>query len=108
MEGRYTFIIADLSHLAGQTYQMSLCALGIMGTKYVRDSPVVETIEILQGETAQIDVLKIYSQISIGTLLDIDLRLGDVNQASFVTFQETETSTIVQINTQNEQAGTTF
>ena len=53
MEGRYTFIVADLSHLntsaaASGTYkyQMSLCFFGIMGTKYVRDEPIKESMDI--------------------------------------------------------------
>ena len=27
-------IVADLSHLAGQAYEMSLCTVGIMGSVY--------------------------------------------------------------------------
>ena len=38
LEGRYVHIVADYSHLSGAT--VSLCHLGIMGTKYVRDTPV--------------------------------------------------------------------
>ena len=37
LEGRYMHIVADLSHLAGQGYEMQLCSVGIMGTQYVRD-----------------------------------------------------------------------
>ena len=33
MQGRYTTIVADLSHLVG-AYEMSLCNVAIMGTKY--------------------------------------------------------------------------
>ena len=32
LEGRYIHIVADLSHLAGQGYNMELCSVGIMGT----------------------------------------------------------------------------
>ena len=35
LEGQYTTIVADLSGLTG-SYEMSLCNIGIMGTKYVR------------------------------------------------------------------------
>ena len=38
LEGRYMFLIADLSQLIGpySSYEMSLCQLGIMGTEYVQ------------------------------------------------------------------------
>ena len=32
LEGRYMHIVADLSHLAGSSYSMELCSVGIMGT----------------------------------------------------------------------------
>ena len=35
-QGRYTTIVADLTQLVAP-YQMSLCNVAIMGTKYVRD-----------------------------------------------------------------------
>ena len=46
LEGRYMHIVADLSHLAGQSYEMQLCSVGIMGTQYVRDKTLPETLEI--------------------------------------------------------------
>ena len=39
-QGRYTTIVADLSSLQGQQYEMSLCHLGIMGTQYERKSTI--------------------------------------------------------------------
>ena len=32
LKGRYTTIVADLSHYAGSDYEMSLCNVAIMGT----------------------------------------------------------------------------
>ena len=46
LEGRYMHIISDLNHLAGQGYSMELCSVGVMGTKYVRDETLPETLEI--------------------------------------------------------------
>ena len=46
LEGRYMHIVADLNHLAGQGYTMTLCSIGIMGTQYVRDQTLPETLEI--------------------------------------------------------------
>ena len=37
LEGRYIHIVADLNHLVETGYNMELCSVGIMGTKYVRD-----------------------------------------------------------------------
>lgn len=75
-------IVADLSHMAGQysssvlsEYEISLCSLGIMGTKYVRDEPVPDTLTVLAGQSLNtLDILKIYSEIEIGTVLNIKLR----------------------------------
>ena len=36
LEGQYTTIVADLTDLSGQAYEMSICNLGVMGTEYVR------------------------------------------------------------------------
>ena len=46
LEGRYMHIVADLQHLAGQNYSMELCSIGIMGTQYIRDQTLPETLEI--------------------------------------------------------------
>ena len=46
LEGRYMHIIADLAHLAGQDYSMEICSVGIMGTQYVRDQILPETLVI--------------------------------------------------------------
>ena len=46
LEGRFIHIVADLSHLEGQGYSMELCTVGVMGTKYVRDQTLPETLEV--------------------------------------------------------------
>lgn len=46
LEGRYMHIVADLKHLEGLSYNMELCSVGIMGTQYVRDEIIPDTIEI--------------------------------------------------------------
>ena len=46
-----------------------------MGTKYVRDEPVPDTLTVLAGQSLNtLDILKVYSEIKIGTILDIKLR----------------------------------
>ena len=37
MAGRYLHIVADLSHLSGSSYSMTICSVGVMGTQYLRD-----------------------------------------------------------------------
>ena len=37
MEGQYMTVVADLAHLRGQTYEMSICSIGVMGVEYIRD-----------------------------------------------------------------------
>ena len=66
LEGRYMHIIADLSHLAGQGYEMQLCSVGIMGTKYIRDQTLPETLEIQSEGITTLTIANIYSAISIG------------------------------------------
>ena len=46
LEGQYMHIVADLSHLAGQDYNVELCTVGIMGTQYIRDQTLPENLEI--------------------------------------------------------------
>ena len=46
LEGRFMHIVADLSHLEGQSYSMLLCSVGVMGTQYVRDQTLPETLEV--------------------------------------------------------------
>ena len=38
MEGRYLHFVADYSHIATQDAIVTICQLGIMGTKYKRDT----------------------------------------------------------------------
>ena len=57
MEGQYTTIVADLTSLTGP-YDMSLCNVGIMGTKYERLSQVVaSTLDTGSGQgTITLDI----------------------------------------------------
>ena len=46
LEGQYVTLVADLAHLTGQTYQMSICSLGVIGAEYVRKNEIPEIIEL--------------------------------------------------------------
>ena len=40
LEGQYMHFVAELSHLSASSYEMSICSLGIMGTRYVHSQSV--------------------------------------------------------------------
>ena len=72
-EGRYTHIVADLSHLTGQTYSMSICALGIMGTRYIRSNALPTSLEVTEGTVTTLNVQQIVSEYDIGNVLEVNL-----------------------------------
>ena len=77
LEGSHLHFVASLSHLmaAYESFEMSICTVGVFGTKYVRGGdPLPETIEIAQGEVTRLSVPHIYSEFAIGTTLAINLR----------------------------------
>ena len=91
LEGTYLHFVADLSHLMS-TYgsiATSICTIGVFGTRYVRDEdPLPNLIEVVQGEVFRLSVLNIYSEFTIGTTLDINLRQAASNPHNFVSIIE--------------------
>ena len=59
-------IIADMSHLAKRNYEVSVCSLGIMGTKFEREVAPVESIEVMHKSSGSITVEKVRSIYDIG------------------------------------------
>ena len=88
LEGQYTTIVADLTELSGQTYEMSICNLGVMGTEYVRENYVLTSISLGQAETEVIAVENIYSKFTIGNTLDINLRQKAGTELFWVTLEQ--------------------
>ncbi len=41
--------MADLSDNDEDTWDISICSIGIMGTKYVRDELLQDSIELIKG-----------------------------------------------------------
>lgn len=76
LQGRYTHIVKDYTSIYPLSlfYEVSLCSVGVMGTKYVRDTAVTPTVAVVEGQVASFDVEHIYSQILIGNTLAISLR----------------------------------
>ena len=84
---------------------MELCSVGIMGTQYVRDQTLPETIELLTDDLTSFTIINIYSAIPIGNQLNINLRQSLDNELSFVTFTELYSSTIIDIDATDIQPG---
>jgi len=105
MEGRFVSIVADLSHLAGQTslmapngYEMSLCHLGFFGALYKRSTPVPATFQVIIGTATILAVEKITADAStpITNTLDIMLRQQVGTELAWVTF--TQKATVTEVN----------
>ena len=77
---------------------MELCSVGIMGTQYVREQTVPETLEITQEGLTTLTIPNIYSAFDIGNQLDINLRQVPGNELSYVSFTEETGQTLVNIN----------
>ena len=80
MQGRFVHFVADQSQqaaAANDSDTVSVCSVGIFGTKYVRDGPnLPEVIEIAADSSESIILADIYSQYEIATELDIKMRQG--------------------------------
>ena len=37
MEGTFLHIVSNMKHMADQDYEVSICSLGVIGTRYVRN-----------------------------------------------------------------------
>ena len=70
-------IVADMSlytNTAAPTDTVSVCSLGILGTKYGRNDPLLTSITVTQGQISTIVVQNIFSLYTIGNELAINLR----------------------------------
>ena len=77
LEGNYMHLVADMSTYTGSaapTDTVSVCSLGIYGTKYVRDEPLSTSHTVTRGQVSTITVPDIYSFYEIGNELAISLR----------------------------------
>ena len=77
MEGRYMSIVADLTSLSSESsYEMSLCSVGILGTKYSR-ATTLPTPVIQSSDTYEVFTIDaITADPAIGNTLDIAIRLA--------------------------------
>lgn len=108
LQGRYLHIVADMAEVvqdAPGTDEISVCTLGVFGTKYLRESAftVPSSFEVHRGQTGTLLIKNIISQFSIGNELNINLR--QTSQLPFVTFTELEDATEVTIDAANVGIG---
>ena len=62
LEGRYIHIVANLTHLSTQSYEMTICTFAVFGTQYVRNTTVPASLEIAAGDTKTLFVEPIYAK----------------------------------------------
>ena len=78
---------------------ISICAVAVFGTRYIRDEPLKNTIEIQTNSSSILSVLHVHAEDVIGNYLAIDLRQKAGLELSFVTLKNGISSTDVAINT---------
>ena len=94
MLGTYTFYVAYT--LPSET--ISLCNTAVMGTTYVRNEPLAESIEVQEGTSVTLSVSHVYARDTIGNVLAIDLRLGTDSEFTSVQLLNGATATEVTID----------
>ena len=87
LPGRYVTVHADLSHLNG-SYEMSICNIGLFGTKYARASTVSEYVYLKPYDVyIKIKIDHVASTYYIGNTLDIKLRVKNHAQFGWVAIE---------------------
>ena len=76
-----------------------------MGTRYIRDSPLPDTIYVTVGEQYSLVVENIYSEHTIGNILVPNLRQKAGNELTFVTIYQETSEAIVIIDAESQDAG---
>ena len=81
-------LVGDLKHLNGQTYEQSVCSVGIMGTRYIRSSTPTTNFTLVTGASDSFTIEAIRSELTIGNELSIYLRQKSGNELSWVSFEQ--------------------
>ena len=107
LKGQYTSIVADLSQggTVPSSYEKRLCQLGIMGTEYVRDPPLADRFQFVQGTIGTFQVDHISSALPFGTEMDLMLRQVEGKELSFITFTAIVGATKVTVDATSEAVG---
>lgn len=81
------------------TETITLCDAAVLGTAYVRDESLTDTIEISAGASLSLSVPDVYAEDTIGNILDIDLRLSEDSDFTSVVFTSGTSVTDLFIDT---------
>ena len=93
MLGEYTFAVAR--HVPSR--RVGVCNLAVLGTAYIRDEPLPDTVELSVGDTFELTVPHVYAEDTIGNTIAIDLRLSATSEFTDVTFANGAISTVITI-----------
>lgn len=97
MEGQFTFLVAT----SLPTDSVRVCSIGVMGTTYIRDEDLAESIEVEVGGTVVLTVPHIRAEDDIGNTLAINLRQREGDGSTrlfFVSFAEESDHTKVIVD----------
>ena len=76
-----------------------------MGTRYIRDSSLPDTIYVTVGVQYSLVVENIYSEHTIGNILVPNLRQKAGNELTFVTIYQDTSEAIVMIDVESQDVG---
>ena len=96
LEGRYTFIVADYTGLSPT--ELFICNLGIMGTKYLRSTPIDSEVSVKLGETVTLVVedIAVDPTYPISNTIDPQIRQSAGTELDWVSIvQQTGASDVV-------------
>jgi hypothetical protein len=83
MSGQFTFYISTVV----PSVEISVCAIAVFGTRYIRDEPLKSTLKIKSGDQSVFSVPHIHSEDVIGNQLNVELRQKPGSELSFVNFR---------------------
>ena len=81
LPGQYTFVAASIVPSLG----VRVCDFAVMGTRYIRTTPLTDLVEVDTDSSATLEVENIFSEEDIGNILDIQLRQKGGSELPFVT-----------------------
>lgn len=70
LPGRYTFAVATSLPTSG----VRVCEFAVMGTKYIRTTPLTDVKVVYTDTSAVLEVENIFSEEALGNVLAIELR----------------------------------
>ena len=97
MEGRYVFIVADLSHVV-TPYTMSVCTIAIFGSGYRREEPLPVSLELGQDDNMTLTVPHIETEYDTGLVHEINLRQAEGQTLDFISIEESSSGSLVHID----------